>query len=57
MFIKYFLSEVLATVLGVMIIVLLLAFYSADPDTRVHCDAVTDNPFSQTNCIIRDTLR
>lgn len=52
-----FAVDVVCVLLGVMIFGLGMSVAYADPSLKHHCDQKTNNPFSQTACIIDATFK
>lgn len=53
---KNFLSDVVAVMLGVMLLAVGYAYFTADPAVSAYCDLITSNPIDQTGCTVRMTI-
>lgn len=51
-----FLSNLVAAMLGVILLAVGYAYFTANPATSAYCDVITSNPIDQTGCTIRLTL-
>lgn len=53
---KDFLSDVFAVIVGIMVVGVLFAYFTADPRVKAWCDVTTTNPIDQFGCNVRMTI-